>query len=167
MILLSFSKIKRFSFKDTRTFSRVFFFHFLVLLSFYTISRHRFVVFVFEKLLVFLGMELIRASVMVTLYGQYQLRLMKSITYSILNLLYEGFLTITWTLYSLFYCNSFLFFRKTRCLHVIFLLSIMLLLKKVWTFQLFPFPVTMLLLSVWFHYCRLNSWNINDINKNC
>ena len=65
-----------FFFEDTRFSSGVFFFHFLVFLSFCTVG-HGFVVFVFEKHILFLEMELILASVIVTMSDQYQLRLIK------------------------------------------------------------------------------------------
>ena len=67
-------KIEILFFEETRFSSGVFFFHFLVFLSFCTVG-HRFVVFVFEKHIRFLEMELILASVIVTLSDQYQLRL--------------------------------------------------------------------------------------------
>ena len=169
MGFLSFKKIERFFFEETHTFSGVFFFHFLVFLCFCTVG-HRFVTFVFEKPLLFLEMKLIRVSVMVTLSGQFQPRLTLRhnsfhFEFVLRDLSYDHVNAVSSLLLRFF--SLVILFWKARCLYVIFILCFTLLLKRVWTFQLFPFPVITLFLSLWFHHCWLNSWNINNINKNC
>ena len=114
------------------------FFHFLVFLSFCTVG-HRFVVFVFEKPLLFLEIELIRASVMVTFSDQYQLRLTKKhnsfhFEFVLRGLSYDHVNAVPSLLQRFF---SLVFIFSKGCMssrNFPFVFYCTLLLKKVWTF---------------------------------
>ena len=109
---------------------------------------------------------------MVTFSDQYQLRLTKKhnsfhFEFVLRELSYDHVNAVPSLLQRFF---SLVFIFSKGCMssrNFPFVFYCTLLLKKVWTFWLFQFPVITLFLSVWFHHCRLNSWNINNINKNC